>query len=415
MSVFVKNYVDGCATCQATKNNMHPIKTPNQPITTPTKPWSVITTDFVTDLPEINGFNSINVVVDKFSKAIVITPCHKDITAEETATLFLNNVWKRFGLPDRIISDRGPQFASQVTKEIWKTLGIKRSMSTAYHPQTDGETERVNQEIEQYLRSMIMHSPKGWLDLLPFAEFAHNNRQHSATWKSPFKVLMGYQPRFTLMPISTKAPSAEEHLSKLDQVRKEVEASQKVANQVIQEARHKYGTRAPTFAKGDKVWLDGKNLRLMYPKLSLAPKQYGPFAVKEVLGPVTYRLTLPTRWKIHDVFHLGLLMPYKETEAHGPNFMEPPPDLVEGSEEYEVEKIKNSQVHRGKLQYLVKWKGYPVLDNTWEPQGHLKNAQKHIDDFHKWIPSAPRPICTLGIDLFTMRNSLTAPFTHENA
>jgi len=195
MSVFVKNYVDGCATCQATKNNTHPIKPPNQPIITPAKPWSVITTDFITDLPEINSFNSINVVVDKFSKAIVITPCRKDITAEETATLFLNNVWKRFGLPDKIISDRGPQFASQVTKEIWKTLGIERSMSTAYHPQTDRETERVNQEIEQYLRSMVMHSPKGWLELLPFAEFAHNNRQHSATRKSPFEVLMGYQPR----------------------------------------------------------------------------------------------------------------------------------------------------------------------------------------------------------------------------
>ena len=105
-----------------------------------------------------------------------------------------------------------------------------------------------------------MHSPKGWLELLPFAEFTHNNRQHSATWKSPFEVLMGYQPHFTLMPITTKAPSAEEHLSKLDQVRKEVEASQKVADQVIKEAWHKYGTRIPTFTKGDNVWLDGKNL-----------------------------------------------------------------------------------------------------------------------------------------------------------
>jgi len=125
ISVFVKNYVDGCATCQATKNNTHPIKPPNQPIITPTKPWSIVTSDFVTDLPKINGLNAINVVVDKFSKAIIITPCRKDITAEETATLFLNNVWKRFGLPDRIILDRGPQFASQVTKGIWKTLGIE--------------------------------------------------------------------------------------------------------------------------------------------------------------------------------------------------------------------------------------------------------------------------------------------------
>jgi len=117
--------MDGCATCQAMKNNTHLIKAPNQPIITPTKPWNVVTLDFIMDLPKINGFNSINVVVDKFSKAIIITPCRKDIMAEEMATLFLNNIWKRFGLPDRIIPDRGPQFTSQVTKEIWKTLGIE--------------------------------------------------------------------------------------------------------------------------------------------------------------------------------------------------------------------------------------------------------------------------------------------------
>jgi len=260
MSIFIKNYVDGCATCQATKNNTHPIKPPNQPIITPAKHWSVVTSDFIMDLPKINGLNAINVVVDKFLKAIVITPCRKDITASETATLFLNHVWKWFGLPDRIISDRGPQFASQVTKEIWKTLGIELSMSMAYHPQTDGETEHVNQEIKQYLWSMIMHSPKGWLDLLPFAEFMHKNCQHSSTWKSPFKVLMGYQPHFTVNPITTKAPSMDKRLSQLDQIRKEVEACQMVADQMIREAQHKYGMTPPTFAKEDKVWLDGKNL-----------------------------------------------------------------------------------------------------------------------------------------------------------
>src|SRR5882762_9882684 len=175
---------------------------------------------------------------------------------------------------------------------------------------------------------MAMHSPKGWLDMLPFAEFAHNNRQHSATHKSPFEILMGYQPRFTLNPISTKAPTAEEHLSKLNQIQKEVEASQKVANQVIQETRHKYGTTPPSFVKGDQVWLDGKNLRLMYPKLSLAPKRYGPFKVADVLSPVTFRLKLPIRWKIHDVFHIEFLRVYKETESFGPSFSRPPPERV---------------------------------------------------------------------------------------
>ena len=151
MSLFVKQYVDGCSTCQSTKNITHPIHVPLIPTENAEEPWKYVSTDFVTDLPEVDGFDSINVVVDKFSKAIVITPCKKTITASETAKLFLDHVWKRFGLPDKIISDRGPQFASTVTKELHHALGIRSALSTAYHPQTNGETERINQEIEQFL------------------------------------------------------------------------------------------------------------------------------------------------------------------------------------------------------------------------------------------------------------------------
>ena len=108
-------------------------------------------------------------------------PCTKDITAEQTATLFLDNVWRRTGLPDYVISDRGPQFASQVMTETWKHLNVIPKLSTAYHPQTDGETERVNQELEQYLRVFCNFQQDNWADLIPLAEFAHNARAHSAT------------------------------------------------------------------------------------------------------------------------------------------------------------------------------------------------------------------------------------------
>ena len=123
-----------------------------QPLETTDAPWKFVSTDFVTDLPESGGFDSINVVVDQgLSKGIVITPCKKTITAEETTKLFQDNVFKRFGLPVKVVSDRGPQFAATFTRELWKGLGIVPALSTAYHPQTDGETERVNQEIEQFL------------------------------------------------------------------------------------------------------------------------------------------------------------------------------------------------------------------------------------------------------------------------
>ena len=107
--------------------------------------------DFITDLPVSQGFDSLFVVVDRLSKATIIAPCNKTITAEETAKLYMNHVWRRTGLPQQVISDRGPQFVSQVMQEVWSKLGVKSTMSTAFHPQTDGEAEHVNQELEQYL------------------------------------------------------------------------------------------------------------------------------------------------------------------------------------------------------------------------------------------------------------------------
>jgi hypothetical protein len=135
ISTFVKSYVDGCATCQATKIRPKN-KVPLQPNQIPTDIWGVITMDFITDLPVSQGFDSLFVVVDRLSKATIIVACNKTITAEETAKLYMNHVWRRTGLPQQVISDRGPQFASQVMQEVWSKLGVKSTMSTAFHPQT---------------------------------------------------------------------------------------------------------------------------------------------------------------------------------------------------------------------------------------------------------------------------------------
>jgi len=141
MSTFVKDYMDGCATCQAMKirpRNQVPLQT-NQ---VPTDIWEIITMDFITDLPTSHGYDLLSVVVDHFSKATIISPCNKTITAKETSTkLYLENVWRRTRLPRQVISDQGPQFASKVMQEIWTKLGVKSTMSTAHHLQTDGETE----------------------------------------------------------------------------------------------------------------------------------------------------------------------------------------------------------------------------------------------------------------------------------
>jgi len=134
--------------------------------------------DFITDLPMSKGYDSILTVMDQHSKAIILSPYNKNITAVKTSQLLLDNIWKHTGFPSAIISDRGPQFAAQVTQELWRKLGIKQKLSTAFHLQTDGESEWVNQEIEQYLRICGNFQQDDWATLLPLIEFAHNAQPH---------------------------------------------------------------------------------------------------------------------------------------------------------------------------------------------------------------------------------------------
>ncbi|KAI5115483.1 hypothetical protein M0805_008817 [Coniferiporia weirii] len=179
------------------KINTHPTKPPLLPIPTdPTMlPFQSVSMDFITDLPLSNHYDSIMVVVDHdSSKGIILIPCTKTLDALGMAKLYHDYVYKCFGLPKHIISDRGPQFASQVFQTLCTRLGIKSKLSTAYHPQTDGQTERTNQEVEAYLCIYCGTSPHSWADSLTNLEFSHNIQTHSVTKTSPFNIILGYDP-----------------------------------------------------------------------------------------------------------------------------------------------------------------------------------------------------------------------------
>jgi hypothetical protein len=163
---------------------------------------------------------------------------------------------------------------------------------------------------------------------------------------------------------NTKYPAIEEKMATLLRNREEALAAHELARSRIADRRK--STFTP-FRKGDQVWLDSRNLKTIYHK-KMKPKREGPFTITEVLGPVTYRLKLPPTWRIHNVFHAALLRRYKENEVYGPNFTEPPPDLVEGEEVYEVETILNHRKRGRGYQYYVKWQGYPISDASWEPE-----------------------------------------------
>ena len=203
-------YVDGCLTCQRTKPlRQKPLGllSPNE---VPENFWQIISCDFVTDLPSSKGFNAVMVCVDRLSKMVRFIPCHKTISSEMAARKFRDHVWKDFGLPSRIISDRGPQFVSSFTKALNSLLGITENLSTARHPQTDGQTERLNQEMEQYLCIFCGRRQHDWADWLSCAEFSINNKINSSTGYSPFFLNYGRNPLRPLLP-TRKCPSGVPH------------------------------------------------------------------------------------------------------------------------------------------------------------------------------------------------------------
>ena len=270
-------------------------------------------------------------------------------------------------------------------KELCRLMGIEQNVSTAYHPRTDGQSERSNQWLEQYLRFWVNHQQTNWHHYLSLAEFAHNSWKNESTGQSPFEILMGYSPRAEIFDVTSSIPTVALRLRDWKNAREEaqklmIKAQKKWAKGKVPEQRYQ---------AGDQVWLEGRNLRIDRPSAKLAPKRHGPFKIKRVLSPITYQLELPPQWKIHDVFHADLLTPYRETELHGPNFTKPPPDLIDGEEEYEIEEILQSRRHgRGrKVQYLIKWKGYPDSENQWVDWDDL-HADEALADFKRKNPDA---------------------------
>jgi hypothetical protein len=339
MTAFIRNYVAGCATCQQFKVNTRPSKPSLYPIPSGSPHlFGSLGIDFMTDLPTADdGSDSIMVVVDHgLSKGAVLIPTTKiGLTAERTAQLFLDNVYSRFGLPDNTISDRGPQFDSEFWQELCKLLGIKSKLTTAFHPQSNGGTERVNREIQLYLSVFCINNPSSWSRALKKAEFVHNNRTHADRNQTPFELMYGATPKAIMEPYFKGQIGNQERMEQLQYWRNDVLLAHEYARQRMKE---KIKSNFTPFKKGDKVWLEGINLKSGYNK-KITTKREGPFTIIEVLGPITYRLKLPDKWRIKDVFHTSLLTPYVENKVHGPNYPQPPPDIIDGKPEWEIERI----------------------------------------------------------------------------
>jgi hypothetical protein len=223
----IMEYVKGCAECQHHKVNTRPTKVPLQPIypTPEAMPFETIALDFIVKLPVSQGFNSILMVTDQgCTKVAIFIPCNEDITAKEKAALYIKHMFAHFGLPTKVISDRDPHFMSKFMQAACKATGVKHTPSTAYHPRTDGQLERSNQWLETAIQFITDEKQKNWAPYLPIAQFTHNNWPSDTTRKSPFFLLMGFNPPADWVHTTSLIPRVTLQLEQLkeacDQARK---------------------------------------------------------------------------------------------------------------------------------------------------------------------------------------------------
>ena len=250
--------------------------------------------DFIVKLPRSEGFDTILVIVDRLTKMSLFIPTTTNITSEQLADLYVTHVFSKHGVPADIVSDRGTEFTSKFWRSLGTRLNMKLNFSTAYRPQTDGQTERTNQTLEQYLRLYCNYRQDNWVELLPLAEFAYNNASHSSTQVSPFFANYGYHPSINVSfdhPIDS--PQAHDFARSLSELHSYLREQIRVTQE--QEVRTTNQSRLPSpeFAEGQLVWLNSKNIKTARPSEKLDHRRLGPFRILEKVSSHAFRLKLP--------------------------------------------------------------------------------------------------------------------------
>lgn len=410
----IQDYVAACTTCRRTKADKQKKAAPLNPNPIPDRNWQHVSMDRITHLPASNGFDAILVFVDMKSKDYIPIPCTDTIDAEGVARLFINHVYSHHGLPDRIFSDRDTTFLSNFSRALFQRLGIKQNASTAFHPQTDGQTERVNQELEGYLRIFINHRQSDWSEWLPLAAFAHRNREHSSTGFSPFYMTHGYHAKTGSNTVETKSQTAEEFVSHMDEIQRQASEAIGLAQQAAKRKYDSHRTEPRQYKPGDQVWLSSVHISSDRPTKKLDDKYYGPFEIIEKIGLAAYRLKLPRTWKnIHPVFNEILLLPVIPSRFPGQPALTNNPPHIAGSS-LTPEEILDSRFHRGGYQYLIKWKDRPRSENTWEKRRDLQTiCPELLVEYRKKHPEAPQP---LGIILAPRAREarMYTPYEHDH-
>ena len=371
----VNTYVDTCHSCQRNKGGSQKPAGLMQSLQVPGRRWGSVGLDFITALPKTaSGHTQIAVFICRLTKMVHFVPLKEDASARDVARCFVHNVFRLHGLPADLVTDRDSKFTSAFWAECMRILGTARHMSTAFHPQSDGQTERTNIVLEDMLRHFVSPCQDDWDELLDCAEFAANNAYSASVQNTPFRLNYGQDP---LTPMSIEAqtniPAARDFVHGMHESLKAAKRAMQAA-QDRQKAHYDKGHRHQEFKVGDKVFLRSRNLTFKGDVVrKLLPKWVGPFEVVHRVGKLAYKLQLPeTMSRVHPVFHTGLLKLFKDDGRHQPP---PQPVVVDGAVMFPVEAIVSHKKGRGgKVKFLVKWEGLGTEQNSWEPEANLAGA-----------------------------------------
>jgi len=389
MRDFINRYVSSC-NCVRAKAPRHSPHGLLSPLPIPSGRWTDVTTDHITDLPPSSGFNAVQTFTCRATKQVHFVPCTKNVTAEEVADIFIKEIFRLHGMPKTIVSDRGTQFTAKFWKGFCDKLNIKVNLSTAYHPQTDGQSEMTNQILESYLRIFVNITQDNWVSLLPLAEFAYNNSLHSSTGFTPFYANYGHHPIFdpTSISQSSNVPLADSHVEHMSAILFDLKESIKIAQNNYK--KYADAKRKPMeFNIDDKVWLNSKNLKTSRPCKKLDFKRFGPYRILEKVGNRSYKLDLPSSMQIWPVFHVSLLEPFHSEQFEGRDPIVPDAPIIEGETSQTMVEIMDSRYVGKQFQYLVRWNELTSNDTSWEANDSIKSHSNYpalTQQFHLLNP-----------------------------
>ncbi|KAJ1600072.1 hypothetical protein NDA14_000490 [Ustilago hordei] len=319
-------------------NNRHS-RSAKEPLATPDRPWGSISLDFIEGLPpskkyDSKTYDSILVIVDRLTKFAILAPTHKTVTAKQTAVLLYGHMVRLFGYPDHMVSDRGRQFISGAWKAFAEQMGVKHSLSTAYHPQTDGQTERVNQVIEQYLRMYCNYEQDDWVNLLDTAAFVYNNTVHNSIGVSPFFACYGWNPKAHPDIPQRLGVNDPGHFEYLMDGKERCKYLQEQIREAQRRSVDQYNRKHKDieFKVGDMVYINHRNWKTRRPTPKLDTRFAGPYPVQE----------WPTI-----------------------------PSLPDEDLDFKVEALIDKHSHNGTTEYKVLWRGYSEEAASWEPVENL--------------------------------------------